>query len=86
MRLVGRQLVQKEIAVSPNSQRASDLRAWLSIVENSKWLGATDLVADHPGAFSAGNMWTFPLQKSRGFVKALVGFRGSGQVIVKEVF
>lgn len=85
MRLVGRQVVQKKIDASPQSVRARDLRAWLGIVENCKWLGPADVQADFPGASSNSSMWLFPLQPSGVSVKALVGFRADGQVVIKEV-
>lgn len=86
MRVTGTNLIQGVINVSPNSPKARELRAWLSIVRGANWLGPGDVVASFANATSRDNVhWNFPLRASGGSIDAIVGFRGSGQVIVQQV-
>lgn len=79
-------MIQGAINVSPNSPKARELRAWLSIVRSASWLGPGDVIASFTNATSQDNIhWNFPLQASGGSIEAIVGFKGSGQLIVQQV-
>ena len=62
MRVTGTNLIQGAINVSPNSPKARELRAWLSIVRSASWLGPGDVIASFTNATSQDNIhWNFPL-------------------------
>ena len=86
MRISGRKLLNDAIAAAPRSQKALDIRAWLQILENSRWAGTADLMKTFPNAVAKGNSkWLFPLVRSGATITAIVGFRGAGQIVIRQV-
>lgn len=86
MRVTGTNLIQGVINVSPNSSKARELRAWLSIVRSASWLGPGDVIASFANASSQDHIhWNFPLRASGSSIDAIVGFKGNGQLIVQQV-
>lgn len=86
MRVTGTNELYGIINASPNSTKARDLKAWLSIVSGASWKGPQDVQSSFPNATTADSVhWNFPLLSSGGSIDAVVGFRGNGQVIIGKV-
>ena len=85
MRVTGRDLLQAA-AASGDAALSREIGIWLGLVEKAAWAGEADVLASFPAArFTGGMLWEFPLATSGATIVALVGFRGSGQVLVQEV-
>ena len=86
MRVTKTTLIEEAIDASPKSTKARDLKAWLDVVRSSRWAGPADVRKDFPRATNANNpIWLFPLSPSGVTVEALVGFKGEGQLVIKQV-
>jgi mRNA-degrading endonuclease HigB of HigAB toxin-antitoxin module len=86
MRVTQTNLIQGIISSRPGSLDAKDMVNWLNLARNSSWLGPADVTNTFPGAINyGGGTWIFPLPRSALRIKALVGFRGTGQMVITEV-
>jgi mRNA-degrading endonuclease HigB of HigAB toxin-antitoxin module len=86
MRITQTNLIQGIISSRPGSPDAKDLINWVNLARNSSWLAPADVTNTFPGPVdSGGGTWVFPLPRSALRIKALVGFRGAGQMVITEV-
>lgn len=85
MRVARTDLIHAVTNAMPNGRDAKELIYWLSMVRSSTWLGPSDVTAMFPNATSSNGVWIFRLPTSPLLVKAIIGFRGSGQVVIQEV-
>lgn len=86
MRVTRTTILEEAINASPMSAKARDLKAWLGMARRVRWAGPADILKDFPNANSSDNIiWLFPLRGSGATVEAQIGFRGSGQIVIRQV-